>query len=33
VQITAQINPISASYALTRSSTFAISVGQRTTPR
>jgi hypothetical protein len=33
VQITAQINPVSASYALTRSSTFAISVGQRTTPR
>ena len=33
VQITAQINPISASYALTRSSTFAISVGKRTTPR
>jgi fibronectin-binding autotransporter adhesin len=33
VQITAQINPVSASYALTRSSAFAISVGQRTTPR
>jgi hypothetical protein len=33
VQITAQINPVSASYALTRSSTFAIFVSQRTTPR
>lgn len=33
VQITAQINPVSASFALTRSSAFAINVARRTTPR
>ena len=33
VQITASINPISASYALTRSGVFPVSVSNRTTPR
>jgi hypothetical protein len=33
VKITAQINPISASYALTKSSIFGVNVSSRTTPR